>query len=107
VVPAASAAGKNESDQLGLPYLSVTFMPWAIPWDDPQRPLYKRAAYGVINGLVSLITTLLLNRMRKRQGLPPVGKEGFTSPRLNLVPVSPVIFAPNPLWEPCHRLVGY
>jgi len=107
VVPAASAAGKNESDQLGLPYLSVTLMPWAIPWDDPQRPLYKRAAYGVINGLVSLITTLPLNRMRKRQGLPPVGKEGFTSQRLNLVPVSPVVFAPNPLWEPRHRLVGY
>jgi len=36
VVPAAIAAGKNEAELLDLPYLSVTFMPWAIPWDDPD-----------------------------------------------------------------------
>jgi len=82
-------------------------MPWAIPWDDPQRPLLKRMAYGAIDGLVALITTLPLNRIRKRQGLPPVGKEGFTSPRLNLVPVSPAVYPPNPLWEQRHRVVGY
>jgi len=45
VVSAQSAAGKNEADQLGLPYLSVTLMPWAIPWDDPQRSLLRRTAY--------------------------------------------------------------
>jgi sterol 3beta-glucosyltransferase len=107
VVPTAVAAGKNEAELLGLPYLSVTLMPWAIPWDDPQRPLFKRVVYGAIDGLISLVTTLPLNRMRKRQGLPPVGKEGFTSPRLNLVPVSPAVFPPNPLWEPHHRVVGF
>ena len=48
VVPAASAAGKNEADQLKLPYLSLSFMPWSIPWDDPERPLFKRIAYGEI-----------------------------------------------------------
>jgi UDP:flavonoid glycosyltransferase YjiC (YdhE family) len=107
VVSAQSAAGKNEADLLDLPYLSVTLMPWAIPWDDPERPLFKRAAYGAIDGLVSLITTRPLNRMRKRKGLPPVGNEGFTSPSLNLVPVSPAVFAPNPHWEPRHQNVGY
>lgn len=107
VVPTAVAAGKNEAELLNLPYLSVTLMPWAIPWDDPQRPLLKRMAYGAIDGLVALITTLPLNRIRKRQGLPPVGKEGFTSPRLNLVPVSPAVYPPNPLWEQRHRIVGY
>jgi UDP:flavonoid glycosyltransferase YjiC (YdhE family) len=107
VVPTAVAAGKNEAELLGLPYLSVTLMPWAIPWDDPQRPLFKRMVYGVIDRLISLITTLPLNRIRRRLELPPVGKAGFTSPRLNLVPVSPLIFAPNPHWEPQHRIVGY
>jgi len=82
-------------------------MPWAIPWDNPERQLFRRLAYGVINGLVSLITTLPLNRMRKRQGLPPVGKEGFTSPLLNLIPVSPAVYAPNLLWEDRHQMVGY
>ena len=107
VVPAQSAAGKNEADQLKLPYLSVTFTPWGIPWDDPQRPLLKRMAYGLIDGLVSQITTQPLNRMRKRQGLPPVGQEGFTSMRLNLVPISPAVYAPNPHWAPHHHVVGY
>jgi len=107
VVSAQSAAGRNEADLLNLPYLSVTLMPWAIPWDDPERPLFKRVAYSAIEGLVSMITTRPLNRIRKRQGLPPVGKEGFTSTRLNLVPVSPAVFAPNPHWEKHHRIVGY
>jgi UDP:flavonoid glycosyltransferase YjiC (YdhE family) len=31
----------------------------------------------------------------------------MTSARLNLVPVSPAVFTPNPLWEPHHRIVGY
>jgi UDP:flavonoid glycosyltransferase YjiC (YdhE family) len=107
VISAQSAAGKNEADLLNLPYLSVTLMPWAIPWTDPERPFFRRVAYGLIDGLVSLITTQPLNRMRKRQGLPPVGPEGFTSPRLNLVPVSPAVFEPNPLWEERHKITGY
>jgi sterol 3beta-glucosyltransferase len=107
VVPTAVAAGKNEAEPLNLPYLSVTLMPWAIPWTEPNRPLFKRAVYSAIDGLVYLITTLPLNRIRKRQGLPPVGKEGFTSPRLNLVPVSPAVYPPNPHWEQRHHLVGY
>lgn len=107
LVPAASAAGKNEADQLNLPYLSVTFTPWGIPWDDPARPLFKRMAYAAIDGLISLITTRPLNRIRKRQGLPPVGPEGFASARLNLVPVSPAVYTPNPYWAPHHHVVGY
>jgi UDP:flavonoid glycosyltransferase YjiC (YdhE family) len=57
--------------------------------------------------LVSLLTTRPLNRIRRKQGLPPVGSEGFTSLRLNLVPVSPSVYQPNPHWEPHHRIVGY
>lgn len=107
VVPTAVAAGKNEAELLNLPYLSVSLMPWAIPWADPNRPLLKRITYGALDGLVHLLTTLPLNRIRKRQGLPPVGKEGFTSTRLNLVPVSPAVYPPNPLWDAPHRMVGY
>lgn len=107
VVSAQSSAGRNEADLLNLPFLSVTLMPWAIPWDDPQRPLFKHIVYGVIDGLVSLITTQPLNRIRKRLGLPPVGKEGFTSTRLNLAPVSPAVFAPIPHWDRHHKITGY
>ena len=107
VVPAAIAAGKNEAELSKKPTLSVTLMPWAIPWSDPERPILKRIAFSAIDGFAHLITTGPLNRIRKRQGLPPVGKEGFTSKSLNLIPVSPAVYSPNPLWDPNHRLVGY
>ena len=107
VVPATIAVGKTEADQLNLPYLSATFTPWGIPWDDPRRSLFKRTAYRGLDGLISLITTLPLNRMRKRQGIAPVGPEGFASARLNLVPISPAVYAPNPRWASQHQVVGY
>ncbi len=107
VVPTAIATGKNEAEYLKKPYLSVTLMPWAIPWSDPERPILKRIAYSAIDGFAHLITTGPLNRIRKRQGLPPVGEEGFASKSLNLIPVSPAVYAPNPLWDPHHRVVGY
>ena len=107
VVPAAIAAGKNEADLTGLPYLSVSLMPWAISYDDPERPWFKRLGYGLMDKAISLITTLPLNRLRKKLGLPPVGKEGFTSTRLNLIPISPAVFPPNPYWQPQHHMVGF
>ncbi len=107
VVSTAIATGKNEADHLDRPTLSVTLMPWAIRWDDPDRPPFKRLAYGLIDELASLMTTRPLNRLRQRQGLQPVGREGFASTRLDLVPVSPAVYPPNPLWEPYHRVVGY
>ena len=107
VVSAQSAAGKNEADLLGIPSLSVTLMPWAIPWDDPARSLPKRMLYGVMDGAISLMTTRPLNQIRKGMGLPPVGKEGFGSSRQNLIPVSPAVYQPNPFWGTNHHLVGY
>lgn len=107
VVPAAIAAGKNEAELSGLPYLSVSLMPWAIPYDDPERTFFKRGMYKAMDGLVNMITTRPLNSIRQKQGLAPVGKEGFTSTTLNLIPVSPAVFQPNPLWEQHHKLVGY
>lgn len=107
IVPTAIAAGKNEAELLDIPYLSVSLMPWSIPWTDPDRPLWKRIVYSTIDGLVHIITTRPLNQIRKRLGLSPVGKEGFTSTRLNLIPVSPAVYPPNPLWELHHCLVGF
>jgi sterol 3beta-glucosyltransferase len=107
VTSAQSAAGKNEADLLGLPNVSVSFMPWALPVEDPERPRYKRVAYSLLGRAIGLITTRPLNRMRRRQGLPPVGAEGFTSTRLNLVPVSPAVYPPEPLWASRHQMVGY
>jgi sterol 3beta-glucosyltransferase len=107
VIPSNSAAGKNEADRLDLPNVSVTFMPWGIPVENPELPLFKRLAFATVGWVIGLITTQPLNRMRRRQGLAPVGPEGMTSTRLNLVPISPVVYAPDPHWEHRHRVVGY
>ncbi|MGD8807289.1 MAG: glycosyltransferase [Chloroflexota bacterium] len=107
VVPASSAAGKNEAELLGLPIVSVDFMPWTIPINDPRRSLFKRAAYAAINKIAETLTSRPLNKLRRQQGLPPVGPEGFRSTSLNLVPISPLIFAPDPCWAPIHHAVGY
>jgi sterol 3beta-glucosyltransferase len=48
-----------------------------------------------------------LDQIRKRVGVPPMGPTGITSPTLNLIPLSPHVFPPNPLWEPRHRMTGY
>jgi UDP:flavonoid glycosyltransferase YjiC (YdhE family) len=107
VVPASSAAGKNEAELLGLPTVSVDFMPWTIESHDPQRPLLKRVAYAVINKLAGTLTSWPLNKLRRQQGLPPVGPEGFRSASLNLVPISPLVYAPDPNWAPINHVVGY
>jgi UDP:flavonoid glycosyltransferase YjiC (YdhE family) len=107
VIPASSAAGKNEAELLDLPTLSVDFMSWTIAADDPRRSLLKRVAYASINKLVTPMTARPLNKLRRQQGLSPVGPEGFRSARLNLVPISPLVYAPNPNWAPINHVVGY
>ena len=107
VFSSQSAAGRNEADLLGLPHVSVNLMPWGLPANDPSRSVIRRIAYAAVGHAIGLITTRPLNRIRRRQGLPPVGPDGFTSRRLNLVPISPRVYPPDPHWEPHHRIVGY
>lgn len=95
VISASGAAGKNEAELLGIPYASVNLMPWGIPYTEPGRPLTKRILYGAIDALAAAVTTRPLNNLRRRQGLPPVGPEGLTSPGLDLIPIIPPLSAPT------------
>jgi UDP:flavonoid glycosyltransferase YjiC (YdhE family) len=56
---------------------------------------------------MGMLMTRPLDQIRKRAGLPPMGPTGITSEILNLIPLSPQISPPNPLWEPRHRVTGY
>jgi sterol 3beta-glucosyltransferase len=107
VIVSHSAAGSMEADKLGLPTVSVTLMPEAIPVKDPKDSFLKRALMGLAGAGMGLMMTRPLDQIRKRVGLPPMGPTGITSPTLNLIPLSPQISPPNPLWEPRHRLTGY
>ena len=107
VIVSHSAAGSMEADQLGLPTVSVTLMAEAIPVKDPRDSFIKCALMGLAGAGMGLMMTRPLDQIRKRVGLPPMGPTGITSPTLNLIPLSPQISPPNPLWEPRHRLTGY
>jgi UDP:flavonoid glycosyltransferase YjiC (YdhE family) len=107
VIVSHSAAGHMEADKLGLPTVSVTLMPEAIPVNDPKDSFVKRALMGLAGAGMGMLMTRPLNQIRKRVGLPPMGPTGITSETLNLIPLSPQISPPNPLWEPRHRMTGY
>jgi UDP:flavonoid glycosyltransferase YjiC (YdhE family) len=107
VIVSHSAAGSMEADKLRLPTVSVTFMPQAIPINDPKDSFLKRSVMKLAGAGMGLMMTRPLNQIRKRVGLPPMGPTGITSQTLNLIPLSPQIIPPNPLWEPRHRMTGY
>jgi UDP:flavonoid glycosyltransferase YjiC (YdhE family) len=107
VIVSHSAAGRMEADKLGLPTVSVTLMPEAIPVKDPQDSILKRMLMGLAGAGMGLLMTRPIDQIRKRVRLPPMGPTGITSETLNLIPLSPQISPPNSLWEPRHRLTGY
>uniref|UniRef100_A0A7C4L0R3 Glycosyltransferase n=1 Tax=Bellilinea caldifistulae TaxID=360411 RepID=A0A7C4L0R3_9CHLR len=107
IIVSHSASGRMEADKLGLPTVSVTLMPQAIPVKDPATPFLKRIFMNLAGAGMGLLMTRPINQIRKRLGLPPMGPTGITSERLNLIPISPQISPPNPLWEPRHRMTGY
>lgn len=107
IIVSHTAAGSIEADQLGLPTVSVTLMPQAIPVNDPRDAFLKRVAMKAAGAGIGLMMTRPLDRIRKRVGVAPMGSTGITSPWLNLIPLSTHISPPNPLWEARHRVTGY
>jgi len=107
VIVSHSAAGRMEADKLGLPTVSVTLMAEAIPVKDPQDPFLKRVLMVLAGAGMGWLMTRPIDQIRKRAGLPPMGATGITSETLNLIPLSPQISPPNPLWQPRHRQTGY
>lgn len=107
VIVTHTAAGSIEADQLGLPTVSVTLMPQAIPVSDPNEAFLKRSAMKIAGAGMGLVMTRPLNQIRKRLGLPPMGPAGITSSTLNLIPISPHVSPPDSRWEPRHHMTGY
>jgi len=107
IVTAHSGAGRMEAVRLGLPTVSVTLMPQAIPAPDPAASRLKRLLNSLAGAGMGLMMTRPVNQMRRRHGLAPMGPEGITSTRLNLIPISPLVSPPNALWESRHHVTGY
>jgi sterol 3beta-glucosyltransferase len=107
VVVSHTAAGSMEADKLGLPKVSVTLHPQAIPAPDPEAP-YRDQLIGSLAGWgMSFFMSRPLDKIRQRVGLPPMGPEGITSKLLNLIPVSPNVIESDQRWEARHKMTGY
>jgi UDP:flavonoid glycosyltransferase YjiC (YdhE family) len=107
VIVSHTAAGSIEADQLIKPTISVTLMPEAIPANDPKDSIVKKMIMKVAGAGMGMMMTRPLDKIRKKVGVPKMGPTGITSTRLNLIPISPAITPPNPLWEQRHRITGY
>lgn len=108
VVVSHSFAGRVEADKLGLPVVSVTLQPQAIPTYDPLQSLFKRALAALAGAAISPLMVGPYNRLRRKAGVPPVKDiEGMMSARLNLIPASPLVVPPDKRWKPQHKVVGY
>lgn len=105
------------AEKAGKRYATVFFCPGPIPsvhlppMDVPNlgtwanRILWKLGAWITDPPLRSMA-----NRFRRAEGLPPLKNlfpDGWISPTLNLVAVSPVLFPPPPDWKGRHHLTGF
>lgn len=102
-----TGAGSIEADQLGLPKISVTLFPQAIPVNDPDSLWLMRAAGKLAGKGMALFMEAPLNRIRARLSIDPMGPEGITSSALNLIPISPHVHSPDSRWEERHQMTGY
>ncbi len=107
IIISHTAAGSMEADKLGLPAVSVTLHPQAIPTLDPETPLSKKLISSLAGWGMGFFMSRPLNKIRRQVGLPPMGSEGITSRLLNLIPVSPRVIEPDPRWEARHQMTGY
>jgi UDP:flavonoid glycosyltransferase YjiC (YdhE family) len=102
VVATDIAAGTAEADNLGLPWVSATLQPYRVP--KPSPSLFSSVIWGILGALMMAP----LNRFRRRVGVEPVkGISGALSKRLTLIPISPLVVPPDPLWPPYTHVTGY
>jgi sterol 3beta-glucosyltransferase len=108
VVVSHSFAGRAEADKLGLPVVSVTLQPQAIPAKDPDQTFIKRLGGTAASAVFAPMMVRPYNRIRRKLGVPSIKNlEDMMSPDLNLVPLSPIVTPPDPNWKPQHKVVGY
>lgn len=109
--------GRMAAETVGRPFISGTLVPTQLP-TNTRLPGSLRSLGGRVNGFVWKVATTYmnaawlppLNEARVRFGLSPfrdVAREGFYSPRLNLIAMSPRIYRPPSDWHKRHQMTGY
>jgi UDP:flavonoid glycosyltransferase YjiC (YdhE family) len=86
----------------------VTLQPTRIPQKAPDNQSALQKISGKLMGFImDRMLTSPFNKHRKKLGLSPLGPEGIFSTLLTLVPVSPAVCTPDPLWPNYAHLTGY
>jgi UDP:flavonoid glycosyltransferase YjiC (YdhE family) len=107
VIVTDCASGAAEAEVAGVPYCVVTLQPRRIPVIDP-RPSLGRHLQGLAWSLVNPMMMAPMNRYRRTLGRPPVrDMTDMLSRELTLLPVSPAVAPPDPLWPAYTRQIGY
>jgi UDP:flavonoid glycosyltransferase YjiC (YdhE family) len=108
VVVSDSSAGSAEAEKIGVPQVTVTLQPTRVPTKEPENlPRIKKISRKFYGAIMDRLLSGPFNKHRKTLNLPPLGPEGILSKFLSLVPVSSVVFPPDPLWPPFVHLTGY
>lgn len=107
VIVSHTAAGSIEADELNKPKISITLHPQAIPDSNPEEPAIRKLVGSLAGWSMGFFMRRPLDKIRRKVGVEPMGQEGITSKLLNLIPISPHVFEPNPFWEARHKITGY
>jgi sterol 3beta-glucosyltransferase len=107
VIVSDSSAGSAEADKLGIPRIAVTLQPTRVPRRESNPSALQRISGKLLGAVMDSIITRPFNNHRKRLGLAKLGEEGIFSTLLSLVPVSPKVAQPDPLWPDYVHLTGY
>ncbi|MFN2299365.1 MAG: glycosyltransferase [Anaerolineales bacterium] len=110
IVVSDASAGAAEGDKLGIPWVSVTLQPLRVPVvkerNNGPMGMVRDAVWGALGRMMAAP----INGFRKRVGAPPVDSlaaTGIQSEDLLLLPASPNVVSPDPVWAPFVEMTGY
>ena len=108
VIASHSNIGATEAEASGVPFISVTLHPDAIPKKLEKKSKIKIVLGKLIGALINPLIVGPYNKLRKIHGLKKISYfDQLLSPLLNIVPISPLIYPPNKLWDEKNKVVGY
>jgi sterol 3beta-glucosyltransferase len=108
VVASHSNIGATEAEASGVPFISVTLQPDAIPKKLEKKSEVKKFLGKFVGMLINPFMVGPYNKLRKVHGLEKISSfDELLSPILNIVPISPLVYTSYEFWEEKNKIVGY
>lgn len=108
VVASHSNIGATEAEASGVPYISVTLQPDAIPKKLKEKSKIRASLDSITGKFINPFMVGPYNKLRRIHGLKKINTfDELLSPLLNIVPISPSVYHSYEFWEEKNKLVGY